>query len=555
MHYDTNKNHHLSSLKRKQYLQNMTEKPLDLLVIGGGVTGAGIALDGVARGLNTGLVEKQDFAAGTSSRSTKLIHGGLRYLKQGDIGLVRECGRERAIVYRNAPHIVIPEKMLLPIVQGGTFGKLPASVGIWIYDWLTNVKKEERRVMLSKEETLQQEPLLNKDILKGGALYCEYRTDDARLTIEIMKTASEHGALCANYAEVIEFIYKDDHIVGAKIKDLIDDKLHEIYAKKIVNAGGPWVDVLREKDKTSHGKRLHLTKGIQLVFPHHRFPIKQPSYFDVFDGRMIFAIPRDQSTYVGTTETDYDGILENPSVTKEDVHYLLNAVNCMFPSVNLTEKDIVSSWAGLRPLIHKEGKPPMELSRKDEIFLSPSGLISIAGGKLTGYRKMAERVINLVMNQLSEEENLTFAPCFTDQIVLSGGQLKTSLQHFVQEMIQEAKDLKLDEKLIRSLVMKYGGNTIKIFQKARELYSKISDPAIRMLFAELRYCIEEEMAATLSDFLIRRTGRLFFERETLSAIYPFLLEEMAKILQWAESEKNLHLKNFEKEYRSAIQFF
>ncbi|BCJ85514.1 hypothetical protein skT53_04990 [Effusibacillus dendaii] len=234
----------LSSFTRINKLQEMAQQRLDLLVRGGGITGAGLALDASSRGLTVGLVEKQDFAAGTSSRSTKLIHGGLRYLKQGELQLVKEVGRERAILYRNAPHIVILEKMLLPIVTNGTYGKLATSFALWLYDRLAGVKKEERRVMLSKQATEKQEPLLRKDILKGSGLYIEYRTDDARLVIEVIKTAAAYGALCANYAEATRFIYQDQKAIGVVVTELLSQTEYQIFARKIVNAAGPWVDQL-----------------------------------------------------------------------------------------------------------------------------------------------------------------------------------------------------------------------------------------------------------------------------------------------------------------------
>ncbi|GAX88464.1 glycerol-3-phosphate dehydrogenase [Effusibacillus lacus] len=543
---------------RTTRLEEMSCAPLDLLVVGGGITGAGIALDAASRGLKVGLVEKQDFGAGTSSRSTKLIHGGLRYLKQGEIRLVQEVGRERDILYRNAPHLVIPEKMLLPLVEGGTFGKWATSFGLWVYDRLAGVKKEERRVMLSKEETERLEPLLRKDILKGSGLYIEYRTDDARLTIEVMKTANSHGALCVNYAEAAEFIYEDGKIVGARVKDLIHGTTYDIYAKNIVNAAGPWVDKLRDKDKSLYGKRLHLTKGVHLVVPHRRLPLRQSVYFDVPDGRMIFAIPRDESTYIGTTDTTYSGNLEKPRVSATDVEYLLEAVNNMFPSVHITKDDITSSWAGLRPLIHEDGKSPSELSRKDEIFHSPTGLITIAGGKLTGFRKMAERVVDYVANVLAQEEGRIFKPCFTDRITLSGGDFSSpdQIPDFVAKLTEVGQRFGLEENHIRSLVGKYGSNTVRILQIAEEQYDEGNSqpPQMLMTLAELTYGIEHEMVAHLTDFLIRRTGNLFFERDALADRYVAVLEEMARNFQWDDGEKNVRLREFMEEYEAAIEF-
>ncbi|MED1949524.1 glycerol-3-phosphate dehydrogenase/oxidase [Brevibacillus centrosporus] len=550
----------MSAFQRVSYLEQLAKSTVDLLVIGGGVTGAGIALDAAARGLTVGLVEKQDFASGTSSRSTKLVHGGLRYLKQGDIQLVREVGRERAILHRNAPHIVIPEKMILPIVEKGTYGKLATSVGLYVYDLLAGVKRNERRKMLSKQETLLAEPLLRHDILKGSGLYYEYRTDDARLTIEVLKTASAYGAICLNYTEATDFIFTNGRVTGIIAKDQVKGKAYTLTAKKIVNATGPWVDRLREKDQSLSGKRLHLTKGVHLVVPYDRLPLRQAVYFDVADKRMIFAIPRNRSTYIGTTDTNYQGELERPSVTRQDVDYLLQAVNDMFPNVQLTEKDITSSWAGLRPLIHEDGKSPSELSRKDEVFFSHSGLITIAGGKLTGFRKMAERVVDIVAGQLAKEEGRVFKSCSTHEIVLAGGAFSSAavIPAYIREQVQRlhaAGERSFDETVVTELVGKYGSNTEKIITSLIDLRNQGRQQEEAMNLAELQYGIQEEMVVTLRDFLIRRTGKLFFERESIQHVYGKLANSMARRFNWTARERESEVKLFEAEYAQVKTFY
>lgn len=562
----------LSTFARDSNLLDMARSPLEVLVIGGGITGAGIALDAAARGLFVGLIEKQDFAAGTSSRSTKLVHGGLRYLKQGEFKLVREVGRERDIVYRNALHVVIPEKMLLPLVKQGTYGNWATSLGLWVYDRLSGVKPEERRSMLTPQQTAELEPLLRQDILVGGGLYIEYRTDDARLTIELMKTAARYGAICVNYTEVTDFLYENGSIAGVRVTDRLTGESHAIKAKQIVNATGPWADQLRNMDRSLQGKRLHLTKGVHLVVKRQRFPLRQAVYFDVPDGRMIFAIPRDDTTYIGTTDTDYAGMLERPTVSQEDAAYLLQAVNSMFPEVKLSESDVVSSWAGLRPLWHEDGKSPSELSRKDEILISPSGLITIAGGKLTGYRKMAERAVDLVLHRLAQTGRRSFVPCRTEGIVLSGGDFASpgQIPELIRELTELALRIGLMESQAASLVRKYGTQAQKIVQMAVECLSWSGSGEIRfaktqgpteateamrcLLRAEIQYTIEEEMATNLNDFFIRRTGRLFFERESLPLYLSDALEEFANRLGWTEQERILHQSQFAEEYESAINF-
>ncbi len=382
-----------SNSDRSKITEKAVSSKYDLLIIGGGITGAGIALDAVTRGMRVVLIEMQDFAAGTSSRSTKLVHGGLRYLEHLELGLVREVGREREIVHNNAAHIVIPEKMILPIIEDGNLGEFTTSLALYVYDFLAGVKKSEQKKMLTKEETVKIIPLIDSPILKSGALYYEYKTDDSRLTIEVLKKAVEHGADCLNYVKAESFIYENGKIKGVKAKDLISGNTFEVFAENIVNATGPWVDKLREKDNSLKGKRIHHTKGIHIVFDKKRLPLNHAIYFDTGDKRMVFAIPRQDIVYVGTTDTDYYDNLENPTVTKTDVEYLLKQINNIAPTVKLELKDVKSVWSGLRPLIHEEGKDPSELSRKDEIFHSKTGLISIAGGKLTGYRIMAKNVV------------------------------------------------------------------------------------------------------------------------------------------------------------------
>ena len=268
-----------SNLNREELTNNLSNTEFDLLIIGGGITGAGIALDAASRGMKVALIEKNDFASGTSSKSTKLIHGGLRYLKQFDFWLVKEVGTERAIVHDLAPHLVVPEKMILPLIDGGTYGSWLTSIGLKVYDILASVEGEDKRKMLDKKEALEKEPLLPNNILNGAGYYAEYRTDDARLTMEVLKTALDYNAKIINYTEAISFIYEEERVCGANVLDTISNKTFTINAKYVVSAAGPWVDELRQKNNSKIGKRLHLTKGVHLVVPHKKLPVQQSVYF------------------------------------------------------------------------------------------------------------------------------------------------------------------------------------------------------------------------------------------------------------------------------------
>ncbi|QQK82013.1 glycerol-3-phosphate dehydrogenase/oxidase [Salicibibacter cibi] len=521
-------------------IEHMSKTNLDLLVIGGGITGVGTALDAQTRGVKTGLIEMQDFAAGTSSRSTKLIHGGLRYLKNFEIKTVAEVGKERAIVYENAPHVTEPIRMMLPFYKGGTFGSFTTSMGLSVYDRLAGVKKAERRTMMGAKEAKQQEPILAEKQLRGAGMYVEYRTDDARLTLEVAKTAAEKGAHLASYIKAESFIYDNGKVIGVVARDVTTDRTSKIYAKKVVNATGPWVDHLREQDRSKIGKTLHLSKGVHLVFSKKRLPLQQAIYFDTpfKDGRMMFAIPRGDKVYVGTTETDYEGDEREPGVTDEDIAYIIKATNAMFPGYHIATDDVESSWSGLRPLIHEEGKDPSDISRKDEIFHSESGLMTIAGGKLTGYRKMADSIVSMVAEELEKETGESYPACQTKNLVLSGGDVGGS-QEFVsfhKTFVNAGMKLGLDEKTARELVERYGSNVSQVFMYLEDdEVDRFQLP--KAVWASLRYALEHEMMLTPVDFLLRRTSYLLFDIDTARENKDAVVEAMAVKLQWTTEEK------------------
>lgn len=536
-----------SGLNRVSINRKFASQEFDLLIIGGGITGAGIALDASSRGMKVALIEKNDFASGTSSKSTKLIHGGLRYLKQFDFWLVKEVGSERAVVHKLAPHLVIPEKMLLPLIKDGTYGSWLTSIGLKIYDILANVEGEDKRKMLNKEAALKIEPLLPKNILEGAGYYAEYRTDDARLTLEVLKTALNYKTTALNYCKAIKFIYANERVRGVEAFDTILNRSLKIKAKYVVNATGPWVDELRQINNSKTGKRLHLTKGVHLVFPHEKFPVKDAIYFDIPDGRMMFAIPRGKTTYIGTTDTNYQKSKDEVVVTITDALYLISAVNNMFPSIQLSLEDVQSSWAGLRPLIHEEGKSASELSRKDEIFVSDTELISIAGGKLTGYRKMAERTVDLVCKKYKNRYDFKFKDIQTQNIILSGGRFKNfkeviNYQNKIFKQIKSHGFTKIDA---NTLVYNFGKQTNSILNKFTEL--KDADPEIRLAKAELWFCMHHEMMQTPLDFFARRTGRLYFDIKSIEKLKEPIFKELKSAFNW--DKKIFEKHKFELNYK------
>jgi glycerol-3-phosphate dehydrogenase len=538
-----------SYVERKNILTGLENEQYDVIVIGGGITGTGIALDCTTRGLRTLLVEMQDFSAGTSSRSTKLVHGGLRYLKQFEVKMVSDVGKERAIVYENAPHITHPQWMLLPIYKKGTFGRYSTSIGLKVYDFLAGVKREEKRKMLSRKEVLRREPLLAKKGLLGGGEYVEYQTDDARLTIEVAKRAFEYGADLLNYVKVDQFEYDaNGKVAGVHLLDELTDKRYTATGNIVVNAAGPWVEKVIDLDDKVSGKSLLLTKGVHIVLDRKKLPLNQPIYFDTPDGRMVFAIPRNEKTYVGTTDTIYEGNLEHPTTTEEDKEYLLSCIHTMFPESKIEMENIESTWAGIRPLIHEEGKGPSEISRKDEIWISKTGLMTIAGGKLTGYRKMAETVADLISAELGERRSTR---SITKKLKLSGGDFfhPSDYPTFIETKARKLSTLGMSLEDGASIAAIYGTNTDTIIDLENELLIELDLPLPIKL--TLHYAIQFEMAMTPVDFFARRTGAIYFDIPWVQTWKQPVIDYMERVFEWSPERKEHMIEELELKIQEA----
>lgn len=536
--------------------QELRGRQVDVLIIGGGITGAGIALDCQSRGLETVLVEMQDFASGTSGRSTKLIHGGLKHLRQGEFRLVKEVGREREIVYENGPHITMPEQVILPILKGGAYGKYLTTLGLTLYEQLAQVKRRERFRWLSKHELAQQEPLLRAERVVGAGQYVEYRTDDARLTIEIIKKGIRFGAKAFNYMKVEDFLYEQKKIVGVKVRDLLIDKVFYWYARRVINATGPWIDKLRKKEKKNQSdKRVVLTKGVHLVVSHDKLPLRYPVYLPHVDGRMIFAVPRQEKTYIGTTDTVYHGDLTHPRVTRDDRDYLIHAVNEVFSPVHLRGEDIETCWAGIRSLILEKGKSISDASDKDELFISSSGLISVTAGKLTGYRKIAQRVTDIVAKEIRQETKRRFRSCFTKYICVSGGEVGGAdrFAAFMKNKVELGKKLGLPEWEAEELVRRYGSNVDAVFEWVKK-HPELDEWGIPPnLYASLMYGLEQEMVVTPADFFMRRIGALYFEIDMVKRWKEPVTALMSKCLGWNQEQMQKAKKLLDREIQIATE--
>ncbi|GAA0358000.1 glycerol-3-phosphate dehydrogenase/oxidase [Alkalibacterium iburiense] len=529
-----------SAQTRKENINKLKNEELDLLVIGGGITGAGIALHGAARGSQVGLVEMQDFAGGTSSRSTKLVHGGLRYLKQFDVELVADVAKERTVIGKNAPHVVQPSYMLMPVYDepGASFNEFSAKVVLHLYDYLAEVDEEWTHYMVDKESTLEEEPALKKDGLVSGGFYLDYTNDDARLTIEIIKKAHELGAVLTNYVKAVDFLYDEtNQLIGIKALDILTEETFDIHAKVIVNASGPWSDEVRKQTAGETEQKMYPTKGVHFVVDRDKLPVNRTIYTDTGqeDNRMIFIIPRGNKTYFGTTDTPFEGPYEDPEVTEEDIEYLLKAVNHRFDKVNLTREDIESSWSGLRPLIQDENNDdPSGISRGHDVFVESDGLVTIAGGKLTDYRRMAEDVFKTIDEEW-EKKSLSFEPVDTKTIPLSGGDIGdlSDFSAFIQSKREEGLSIGLSEKEADALADWYGSNVDQLYalaDKAKTFDMPLSDAL------QLAYALEHEMVMTPEDFFARRTDSLLFDIQKMIDLKEKVLDIFAKERDWSEED-------------------
>lgn len=532
----------LSIETRREIFTQLTAETLDLLIIGGGITGAGLALQAGAQELKTGLIEMQDFAAGTSSRSTKLVHGGLRYLKQFEVELVADITKERQVIYQNAPHIVQPEHMLLPVYEepGASFTDFSANVALDLYDQLAEVNDKWAHTFISKEEVLEDIPTLKEEGLIKGGLYLDYINDDARLTIDILKKSSELGTLLANYVKATEFLYDENkQITGVKAEDVITGETYEIYASVVVNATGPWSDEIRNKQVDENADRMYPTKGVHFVVDSSKLPVKHTVYADtgLEDERMIFIIPRGNKTYFGTTDTPYDGDLTEPPITQEDVDYLLKAVNNRFPEINLTTEDIETGWSGLRPLILEEGAADASsISRTHDVFVSDAGLVTIAGGKLTDYRLMAQDTFEMILTELNKKAGTDRSKVETRDIALSGGNIPKgkTFKEYVEETKAKGIDIGLTEEQAESLLNWYGTNAEIVFT-LKEKADTIDLPLDIAL--SLIYALEYEGAMTPVDFFLRRTDILLFATENIENWTSPVVNYMNKYFDWNDDER------------------
>jgi glycerol-3-phosphate dehydrogenase len=517
---------------RAAALASMAAQPVDLLVIGGGITGAGIARDAALRGFRTALVDKGDFGAGTSSHSSRLIHGGIRYLEQGNLRLVFEASRERRVLLRIAPHLVRPLAFLFPVYRGARVPAWKLRAGMWLYDALAAFRNVKSHRWLGPKQVRRAEPALKDRGLSGAALYYDAQADDARLVLATIRSAARAGALVANYAEVTSLLKPDGRVRGAVVRDALGGGTRTVRALVVVNAGGPWVDALRRLDDPAAPPLLRLTKGAHVAVPRRRIGHEHAiTLFSPLDGRVMFVLPWGDLSYVGTTDTDADTPPDAVRVTAEDVTYLLRSANAAFPEAHLAPNDVVSVWAGLRPLLRQDGAAaPSQVSREHRVVESAHGLITIAGGKLTTYRVMARDVADRAAARLHELDGRPVAarPA-TDRLALPGGEAAD-----LEVLIEGARARGVAAATARHLVASYGSEApaiVNLVDRDRGLGEPLV-PGGAEIWAEVVHAVEREMALRVQDVLVRRL-HLFYERpEQTMGLVTLLARRMKKLLGW-----------------------
>lgn len=489
----------------------------DLAIIGGGITGAGIARDGAMRGLSVALVEAGDFACGTSSRSSKMIHGGLRYLAQGDLALVREAASERKIVQAIAPHLAIETPFVIPARSTAAIAKLRA--GLWTFEKLGGVPRSRAHQLWSSAQLAAREPALDASGLSGAVVYPEYLTNDARLTLANLQSAAEHGAAVVNYARAVGLTGSDGQLAQAEIVDAADPEQRRrtrLTAKVFVNAAGPWVDGVRALEALDAAPKLALSRGIHIVFPRALAPVERTLIVPAGGRRSIFIVPKGPVTYIGTTDAFHDGVEAWPPIGADDIAYLIDAANVALAGPPLAARQVTAAWSGVRPLVAEPGKGASETSRKDEIWIGPHGMLSIAGGKLTAYRRMAERVVDRVESELGR----TAGRCRTAGEPLPGGAASPET--------------------IRTRLSALGvdGSTA---ERLTGLYGDLAPGLTGGPAAEAVHAVLAEGALTLEDYWVRRGARAWFDADGgLAALEP-AAAAMAPLLGWTDEQKAVQI--------------
>jgi glycerol-3-phosphate dehydrogenase len=534
---------------RNAALERLSTTSFDVVVVGGGITGAGVALDAASRGLRTALVERDDFASGTSSKSSKLVHGGLRYLQQGEVRLVYQALAERQRLRRNAPHLVRVMPFLLPIfTRDGLFSrKLAWALGkaMWMYDLTGGARIGKLHKRLSTDEALEYMPTLPEDRLAGAYLYYDAATDDARLTLAVARTAAlDHGAVVVNRAEVVGFGHDESGAIrGLQVR--ADGQVIDVEAAVVVSATGVWADRVRGLDRDEQPDTIRPAKGIHITVPWEKVRNEIAAVVPVpKDKRSVFVVPWGDQTYVGTTDTDYDGPLDDPQCTPDDVQYLLRAINASVQD-EITLDDITGTWAGLRPLVKTASSGrTADLSRRHKVQVDDDGLVTVTGGKLTTYREMASDTVDAVLEQLGGRIRPGVSKrCRTKKLALKGA---VGFDHVRDGGPDVAGRSGLGDETLAHLADRFGGEA-RIIVAMVEVDPSLGRPLAEghpYLKAEAVYAARYEMATSVDDVLTRRVPLRLRDADASVAVATEVAALIADDLGWTDDEATADAEAF-----------
>jgi glycerol-3-phosphate dehydrogenase len=528
---------------RAASVARMKAEEFHVFVIGGGITGAGIARDASLRGYRVALVDKGDFAGRTSSHSSKMVHGGLRYLQYYKFRLVSEALRERYTLSKIANNLVNPQPFLITVYRGASHGPGTYRMGLILYDLLALFRTPETHKGLSPERSSELEPLLKEDGLLGGFLYYDYRVDDARLTLANVKTAWLRGAAVANYVEVVGLVKESSKIVGVRMKDLLSGEEFVCRSKVVVNATGPYADKVRALDDPACEKKLRPTKGVHAVISPERLPIRHAIVTEAQDGRNVFAVPWGRYVLIGTTDKDYEGDLDSVCATKEDILYLLDSVNRALPSAGLKAEDVTATYAGLRPLVFELGVKESEVSREHEIFVSPSGLFTIAGGKLTTYRSMAAELMDKVSRVLQRDHGVNATSESKSSSDLLDGAFDEEDRPAILRELDEAS---LPADVAEHLLYFYGNRyeeVLGLISADRSLSERVKG-GHPYVWAEVRQAAERDCAVHLDDILSRRLHLVFEDPLQGLDVAEKAADVAGAVLGWSLEDKGRELASY-----------
>jgi len=538
-----------SANTREDYIRKLQSEQFDILVIGGGITGAGVVRDAALRGYKTALIEKDDFASGTSSKSSKLVHGGFRYLKNLEFGLVHEALMERKNLMDIAPHLVHPIQCLFPVYKDSSVPGWMIQLGMLLYDGLSFTKRIGLHKLIPLGKNDKPEPGLLKKGLEKLFMYYDSRADDTRLVMATIQSAVQSSAITANYVKAIDVLNENDKVVGIRARDEISGNEFEIRAHVVANATGPWSDPVRQALLKDNKQRLRTTKGIHIIVRAEDLAIKRTMILSTIqDKRPVFAIPWRKFVILGTTDTYFDGDPDWVDIGDDDVDYLLETYNHYFPKGNLTKQNVISAYSGLRPLTFEEGKSAGQVTREYQIFEGPDSFFNIIGGKLTTYRTMAQELVDRLGNALDESLGILAqnSKCTTDKTALYGGDIENYEQFESEWTSQLTGQFKFDEDVAQNLIESYGSkvpDVLTILDKVERGREKIIND-LPYLWGEIDYCCSHEMAMALDDFLMRRTHLFSLDPKQAMDVHVKVAERMSDILGWSENEKEDQLKRY-----------